>query len=515
MGNLKRVLLFLSNTLLPIRPCLASNAAQNPTINDFLSALNEEVQPAAINWPYPEYLPPPSMDPWYIPPPDWQLSTPGTPLRIRPYAYPTINIKNCRDTFQILYRSSDTHGNPSWAVTTVFVPVSHPEQSDANSASGNGPRPKLRFVSYQVPTDSVSPNAAPSYLLQAREPYGEMRDLLARGWFVATPDFEGPMASFSAGKQAAHATLDGIRAIRQAAASPQLAPFNLRPSAAADSDDKVEVEDEDNMRFAIWGYSGGAFATAFALEMLPTYAPDLLPSAARPGTGAKGARATVVGGAVGGPAPNLTVVFHAMNKRDTAGLAMASLVGVTMQWPHARQFLLSRLRRDGPYNATGFLAVERMTGVESLIAYAKHDVFAYFVNGESDVFDPIVQAVIDADSVLGVYGPLSSEVPMFVYHAVQDEISAIEETDDLVKGYCEKGGRVLYHRNELGTHNDELWSGRLRTMDFLAHVLEDKRSNNMTVPGVGECRTENVKVPLDVLELLPDWWWTQGAAVPK
>ncbi|KXX82425.1 Lipase 2 [Madurella mycetomatis] len=522
MRNLGKVLFFLSSALLPIRPCLASDDARGPTSNDFLSALHEEVQPTAINWPYPEYLPPPSMDPWYIPPSGWELSSPGTPLRIRPYAYPTINIKNCRDTFQILYRSSDTHGNPSWSVTTVFVPASHPEPSDAN---GDGPRPKLRFVSYQVPTDSVSPNAAPSYLLQAREPYGEMRDLLARGWFVATPDFEGPTASFAAGKQAAHATLDGIRAIRQAAASPLLTSFNLRPPAAAagataegEGEGEGGGQDEDGMRFAIWGYSGGAFATAFALEMLPTYAPDLLPSSPPPSPIAdddKPIRATIVGGAVGGPAPNLTTVFYAMNKRDTAGLAIASLVGVTMQWPLARQFLLSRLKRDGPYNATGFLAVERMTGVESLIVYAKHDVFEYFLDGEKDVFDPIVQAVIDADSVLGVYGPLSAEVPMFVYHAIQDEISAIEETDDLVKEYCDKGGRVLYHRNELGTHNDELWSGRLRTMDFLAHVLEDKRSDNMTVPGVGECRSENVKVPLDVLELLPDWWWTQGAAAPK
>ncbi|KAK4183252.1 lipase 2 [Podospora australis] len=405
------------------------------------------------------YLPPPTLDPFYSPPLNWTSSTPGTVLRLRSPAYPTINIKNCRSTIQILYRTSDSHNSPSFAVTTIFFPTSL-------SSSNN-------IVLYQVPTDSVSPDAQPSYLLQALEPYGEIRDLLARGYIISVPDYNGPLASYCAGAQAGHATLDSIR-------------------AAISSSSALGV-DEQKLRFAIWGYSGGGFAAGFALELLPTYAPDLLRK--------------VVGAAVGGPAPNLTTVTQKMNKRDTTGLAVAALVGVTMQWPGAKKHLQSRLKKEGKYNATGFNAIKKMTGIESLAMYAHQDLYEYFVDGEKDVWDPVVQSVIDKDSVMGVRGAPPPEIPVFLYKAAADEMSGVEESDHLVETYCSQGSRVLYHRNQIGGHNDELWSGRLRTMDFLAHVLNDRRSANMTVPEVGECLTQNVSVPLDVWGLLPEWWW--------
>ncbi|KAK4462642.1 lipase 2 [Cladorrhinum samala] len=439
----------------------------------FFPLTNSLVLPRQAYPGYPDYLPPPSLDPWYSPPPDWQVAVPGTPLSIRSPAYPTINIRNCRDTLQILYRSSDTHGNPSWSVTTVFIPTSH-SPACGTSAQTTNTTCSHGIVSYLVPSDSVSPDAAPSYLLQSREPYGEMRDLLARGYIVAVPDYEGPTASYCAGAQAGHATLDGIRAVLA-------------------STDRIGVPLE-KARHAIWGYSGGAFAAGFALELMGAYAPEL--------------RTKVVGGAIGGPSPNLTTVAQAMNSKDTAGLVIASLVGVTSQWPEAGEFLRSRLKKEGPRNATEFMKIEKMAGVEALMAFPRQNVYDYFENGEQDVWHPTIQAVIDRDAVMGTVGAPPTEVPVFVYKAVDDEMSAVGETDDLVAKYCSRGSTVLYHRNKLGGHNDELWSGRLRTMDFLAHVLDDKRSSNMTVPEAGKCLTQDVAVPLDVLYLLPEWWWT-------
>lgn len=450
----------------------------------FISAVECATLPSSINLPAgiklprqsspisPTYLPPPTLDPWYTPPANWTAAAPGTVLRLRSPAYPTINIKHCRATLQILYRTSDTHGQPSWAVTTIFIPNSHPA-SCPESATNRTSSCSNNIVVYQVPTDSVSPDAQPSYLLQVVEPYGEMRDLLARGYIISVPDYNGPSASYCAGAQAAHATLDSVR-------------------AAISSASAIGVV-ESKLRFAIWGYSGGAFAAGFALEFLSSYAPDLL--------------GKVVGGAVGGPSPNLTTVAQAMNKKDTTGLAVAGLVGVTMQWPEAAAHLQSRLKKEGKFNATGFNAIKTMTGGDSLTAYARQDLFEYFVDGEKDVWHPVVQAVIDSDSVMGVRGAPPPEIPVFIYKAANDEMSPVSEGDGLVETYCAQGSRILYHRNHIGGHNDELWSGRLRTMDFLAHVLNDKRSANMTVPEVGKCLTEDVSVPLDVLDLLPDWWW--------
>ena len=161
------------------------------------------------------FNPPPSEDPWYQAPEGWQTKPLGAVLKTRPHAYPTINIRNCLDTFQMLYRTSNSHGEASWAVSTIFVPATH-----ANCSSTSPERCAHGVVSYQLATDSVWSNASPSYLLQARDPWGEMRDLLAQGWFVATPDYEGPNAAYCAGKQAGHAILDGVRAVL--AVGPQL-----------------------------------------------------------------------------------------------------------------------------------------------------------------------------------------------------------------------------------------------------------------------------------------------------
>src|SRR5690242_10331984 len=60
-------------------------------------------------WAAAGYLPPPTFDAWYAPPEGWETTGPGTALKVRAHAYPTINIRYCHDTFQVLYRSSDTH----------------------------------------------------------------------------------------------------------------------------------------------------------------------------------------------------------------------------------------------------------------------------------------------------------------------------------------------------------------------------------------------------------------------
>jgi hypothetical protein len=116
----------------------------------------------------------------------------GAVLKTRSSPYLTINIGNALDTFQVMYRTQDTNSNPSWAVTTVFIPVSHAKcDTDPSTCSHS-------IVTYEVPYDTVNPDATPSYLLQWREPYGDMYSMLGKGWFVSTPDYEGPTASKSA-----------------------------------------------------------------------------------------------------------------------------------------------------------------------------------------------------------------------------------------------------------------------------------------------------------------------------
>ena len=84
---------------------------------------------------------------------------------------------------------------------------------------------------------------------------------LTMGWAVVVPDYEGPDSQWTAGTQAGHAVLDGIRAA-----------LRFGPAGLAGPSTPV----------GLWGYSGGAQATARATELQPGYAPDGRTSPAPP-----------------------------------------------------------------------------------------------------------------------------------------------------------------------------------------------------------------------------------------
>ncbi|CAK7200274.1 hypothetical protein SEUCBS139899_002965 [Sporothrix eucalyptigena] len=439
----------------------------NPLTGEVVNFYGERPPPNATVH---KYLPPPSKDDWYKPPDGWEATKPGAVLRTRPHAYPTINIRNAIDTFQVLYRTTDSRNNASWSVATVFIPKSHENCTlPTSSPSYNASACSHGIVAYEVPSDSADPDAAPSYLLQMREPYGEMRDMLARGWFVMVPDYEGPGASFCAGVQAGHATLDASRAVLSIAGQ-----FGLQM---------------DRVKLGLWGYSGGAFAAEFTAELAESYAPDL----------------TIDASVIGGSSPNLTTVDERMNNKDTAGLVVTSILGITVQQPAAREFLLKQLQPTGPFNATRFMNATTMTGADALDAFSGQNVFDYFVNGRDDWANPAMQDVIHDDAVMGLHGV--PRMPSFYYKAEHDEMSPVNETAAIVEQFCNAGANILFHRNTLGGHNDELWSGRLRALEYLSAKLDGH--GNITIPATG-CATLDVTIPLDPLYLLPDWWWTEG-----
>jgi hypothetical protein len=234
---------------------------------------------------------------------------------------------------------------------------------------------------------------------------------------------------------------------------------------------------------ALWGYSGGAFATQFTAELAAEYAPDL----------------KIAGAVVGGPAPNLTTVDQLMNAKDTAGLVVASIMGTTSQDTAAQLWLWDHLKKDGPYNATWFYAALWMTGIGALEAYSQQDIANYFVNGSQDLWGPELRSLFDRTSFMGHHG--TPNMPVFIYKAIQDEMSPVTETDNLVQTMCASGANVLYHRNTLGTHNVELWSGRMRTMDFIAAMLGTDVNQTavaeLGIPATG-CNTINVTIPVNM-----------------
>ncbi|OTA91954.1 hypothetical protein M434DRAFT_396782 [Hypoxylon sp. CO27-5] len=265
--------------------------------------------------------------------------------------------------------------------------------------------------------------------------------MLDRGWFVTILDFEGPRAAFGASVQAGHATLDGIRAVLSLAGHPDI-PL---PSSA------------DKFKYAMWGYSGGSIASEKAAELQVQYAPEL----------ARG----FVGAALGGLVSNVGSLYTVTNKTPYMGNLVLILLGVMNEYPEVDTYLRSRLKTEGPQNATAFLKGRDMDSFQAFQAYAGQDIFEYFVGGEADLEAcPALRKIKMVEWMLGYHG--APEIPLFVYKAIGDELTPIADTDAHMEHYKRFNVSVLYERNTVGGHISEIVNGQDRAIEWLASVFD-------------------------------------------
>lgn len=178
----------------------------------------------------------PSSDDFYDAPSGYESAAEGEILKWRdsPNSYgPALLPLNISGAWQALVRSTDSFGNPNAIVTTILKP--------------HNPDTK-KVLSYQVAEDSASLDCSPSYaLLHNSNPdtlNGQVEIIaiqaaLNEGWYIVTPDYEGPKSAFTAGRQAGHAVLDSLRATIKSANQTGLS---------------------SEAKFALFGYSGGSLA---------------------------------------------------------------------------------------------------------------------------------------------------------------------------------------------------------------------------------------------------------------
>ncbi|KUJ18453.1 lipase [Mollisia scopiformis] len=384
---------------------------------------------------------PPSKDPWYTAPPNFEDAAPGTILRLRvaPGNIPSV-IANCSQAYHLLYRTTNALYQPSWAMTTLYVPLSASNSSSTASA----------LLSYQIPYNSADVDASPSYAFSAGSQTGDLPNALGRGWYVNFPDFEGPLAAFGAGIQEGHAVLDSVRAVLSSG-------FGLSPDT----------------RYAMWGYSGGSVASTWAAELQGQYAPEL----------------NFSGMAIGGIVPNFTTTLGLLSGTVYAGLLPSALLGITAEFPESREYLLSKLKTNGAYNATGFLESLELSFEEGFIFYQYQDIFNYFVDGPATVQSPLIQDLLNIQAQQGYHG--IPQMPVYVYKAIHDELSPVSVADALVERYCGVGVNILYERNTVGSHLDEDYNGDARAFAWLASVLDGTYAQQYSVRG---CTIENVTV---------------------
>lgn len=150
---------------------------------------------------------------------------------------------------RIMYRSTDRSDNPVAVTGTVLVPTT--------PWTGPGERPLIAFA---FGTKGLDDSCAPSRQLEAgTNVEGTILQLLiSQGWAVAATDYLG-VGTTNYPPSYIH-RIDQARAILDAARAAQ----RLRlPGLPADGP------------VATWGYSQGGEGSGAALELQPTYAPDL------------------------------------------------------------------------------------------------------------------------------------------------------------------------------------------------------------------------------------------------
>ncbi len=182
----------------------------------------------------------PKHDPFYDAPQGFRHAAPGTVLRSRDVEVAFLGLIPQKFTAtQLLYRTTDMHGEPEATVTTVIAPAER------------GPERACPVVSYQCAIDAVTSRCFPSYALRRRSlapgalaqfEFFLIAAALAEGWAVSVPDHEGRAGAWGTPYEPGYRILDGLRAA--------LGTESLGLSSTAP--------------IGLWGYSGGGLATAWA-----------------------------------------------------------------------------------------------------------------------------------------------------------------------------------------------------------------------------------------------------------
>jgi alpha-beta hydrolase superfamily lysophospholipase len=348
----------------------------------------------------------PEKDPFYQPPTGYQQARAGAVLRSRDVELAFLGLIPQRFTAtQLLYRSTDLHGNPEAAVTTVVVPA----QRD--------PEMVCPIVSYQCAIDAVASRCFPSYALRrGAKAVGALAQLelvliavvLAEGWAVSVPDHEGCHGMWGAPHEPGYRILDGVRAALGCARLP------LSPSAPV----------------AVWGYSGGGFASAWAAEASACYAPEL----------------NIVGAALGSPVADPGSIGRRLNGTFWAGLPALVIAALDQIYPEVERLIQQHATPEGKALLT---KLQRMTTAAAVVGLRNKDINNYIDLTLDEMWDlPEVKHILETMKL----GAAIPSPPVLILQAVHDKIIDVEIIDQLAEKYRAGGAAVTYHRDRFCEH---------------------------------------------------------------
>lgn len=403
----------------------------------------------------------PQVGDFAYPPSDWADKEPGTVLRSRKIDAAELGLfKIDVKAYQLLYRTSGRNSSePSTTVTTVLVPSKH---------DGN------HLVVAATPEDAAAYKCRPSRLLRASglpefDSFVARLELvinnvyLQKGYVVTVPDHEGPSSAFGVGPISGHAMLDAARAT-----------VHFKKSELSKNTKVVGV-----------GYSGGANAAGWAAELQPSYAPEL----------------NAVGFTFGGTPTNLTKLINDVDGGPYAGLIAVGAAGVENGNPELKRIFKKYVTKTGR-KAFNYARKNCAFLASVPFAFQKIQTSKYFKDGRKVSEIPVLKDVLD-DLTMGKKKGRAPRAPVFMYHAVTDEVVPYSAAKTTAKRWCNRGANVEFLTE---TFISEHIVAYLGTFAKMVKFIEDRFAGK-SFHG-GSCKFSSVGAPyldlLDDLELSRD-----------
>ncbi|MHC0433416.1 lipase family protein [Streptomyces sp. O3] len=368
-------------------------------------------------------LPP---DDFYQPPQPLPSGAPGDVIRSRRVDPGTPTPRALADTWQVMYLSTDAHGEPNALTATVLVP------------KGGSPAERP-IVGWGPGTQGPAFRCTPSRMIAKGALYEQwvINAMLDQGYAVAVPDYEGyhpePKTTYMVGKSLGPALIDSVRAAQRLT------------DAGLSADAPVVFR----------GYSQGGGAALWAGEFQPDYASEL------------NLKGIVAGGVPG----NLMEVALPLNGRPGSGFLFYALIGLDNAYPE--------LKLDDSLNDAGRAMVADLEAggcaLEMIEKYGDKSLSEYTVR------IPLVDPPWVARYTENTLGDGSNiQVPVFQYHATQDALVEPRQADALHQEYCAQGVPLTwkaYDTDGRAPVADHLWpiqAANAEAMTYLADRFADR-----------------------------------------
>jgi len=298
------------------------------------------------------------------------------------------------------------------------------------------------LVSYAVGTRGIGDACAPSYTLANGIDYegAFIATAVARGWAVAVSDYQGlgtpGQHTYVVGQAEGRAVLDVARAAQR------LSGTGLSSSSPV----------------GLMGYSQGGGAAGWAAQLAPTYAPEL----------------KVKGAAIGGVPGDLTAVADALDGSPFVALALLASIGFDAAYPELKLSNYLNARGQSLLTSAKDVCLVSFDGLPKLIDTAFSSIDDYVTT--NPLATPAWQARLN-ENKLGASKPTT---PVYMFHALFDEMVDYGQAADLRRTWCAKGATVTWATYPIAEHVAGMVEGAPAALDYLSARFAG-------LPAVGNC----------------------------